>query len=45
MPRFTNGHLGIGTWALELELELELISQTPIFSIPLGLWTPNFGGW
>ena len=45
MPRFTNGHLGIGTWALELELELELIWQTPIFSIPLGLWTPNFGGW
>ena len=43
-------NLGIGTSALELELELEfefeleLISQTPLFPVPLGLWTPNFAG-
>ena len=40
-------NLGIGTTALELalELELELIQQTPLFPVPLGLWTPNLAGW
>ena len=33
------GHLQIS--ALELELELELIQQMPLFSVPLGLWTLN----
>ena len=30
---------------LGLELELELILQTPLFLVPLGLWTPNLAGW
>ena len=42
-------NLGIGTSALELELDLELelklIQQTPLFPVPLGLWTPNLAGW
>ena len=42
-------NLGTGNSALEmelgLELELELILQTPLFLVPLGLWTPNLGGW
>ena len=38
-------NLGIGTSALELGLELELILQTPSFTVPLGLWTPHFPGW
>ena len=27
-------NLGIGTWGLELELELELISLTSLFRVP-----------
>ena len=42
-------NLGIGTSALEMELELklelELILQTPLFPVPVGLWTPNLAGW
>ena len=38
-------NLGIGTWALEMELELELILKTPLFPVSLGLWTPNLAGW
>ena len=35
----------IGIRTLTLELELELIQQTPLFPVPLGLWTPNLVGW
>ena len=28
-----------------MELGLELILQTPLFSVPQGLWTPNLAGW
>ena len=38
-------NLGIETSALELELELELIQQTPLFPVLLGLWTPNLTEW
>ena len=42
-------NLGIKTSALELELELglelELIQQTPLFPVLLGLWTPNLTEW
>ena len=36
-------NLGIGTSALELELEL--IQQTPLFPVALGLWTPDLAWW
>ena len=36
-------NLGIGTSALELELEL--IQQTPLFPVRQVLWTTNLAGW
>ena len=38
-------NVGIRTSALELELELELILQTPLFPVTQGLWTPNLTRW
>ena len=41
----------VKTWAIckprhwNLELELVLILQAPLFPVPLGLWTPNLAGW
>ena len=38
-------NLSIGTSALELKLELEMMLQTPLFPVPKGLWTSDLAGW
>ena len=41
---FVNLGIGTSTLELEMELKLELIQQTPLFPVPLGLWKPNLAG-